>query len=306
MIQLDDLFEYDPLDLLPNSLATYRGRCLRTGAELAVELRQWRGETALPKQAEDLNQAALSLDLLRLERLSGDYHYHYFIRPYFFGGSWAELPALQAEEADKMTWIKDLAEVLSYLHQNNYVCQNLEPAHILLDNNQIKLIKYDHKIKLSWEVFTSYACLAPEQFEADYQPDVRTDIWAFGVCCLWLFRAQMPFGLKAAQLPNRRIKERILEDEPPFWLADLPWPLNDLTRACLQKDPNLRPQSMREVLAYWQATPAQTKEKPLAEPSQTKPQTLQGRSKDVPYFKFVLLMFVVVFLAYGLRYFFSV
>jgi serine/threonine protein kinase len=149
-----------------------------------------------------------------------------------------------------------------------------------------------------------YSSLAPEQFEPIEQPQTSLDLWALGICIAWLFRGQMPFGTKSAQLPNHRLKARILEDEPPFWVDELPHPYNVLVARCLDKDPDTRLQTIAEFKALWaaeQANHAQIAAEPSPQTQKAQKPVKSSRSKEIPWLLYLVLGILAAVLGYWLN-----
>lgn len=145
------------------------------------------------------------------------------------------------------------ADALQYLHKAGIVVQNLHASHLLLqptaDGYAPMLINYAQVERLPLAFIQNFEYLAPEQFDADYQPTLQTDVWAFGVLAYWLFTGHKPFGKKAPQMPNRLIQQRILEDETPQLVERIPSPYSELIGQCLQKDLAARPKDLSEIVA---------------------------------------------------------
>ncbi len=81
----------------------------------------------------------------------------------------------------------------------------------------------------------TYAFLAPEQRRLDspYSVDVKADMYAFGTLAYYLLTNDLPEGI--FEMPSERILDYKLN-----------W--DDLIRACLQQDPNKRPESILAAL----------------------------------------------------------
>lgn len=311
MVLLFDRYQYHPLDLLPNSTATYKALDTAKEQAIALEIQQlaqaqaaevWQANAQAQTQ---LQHPQLLQDLaFRLEEKDGLWHC-YTMRPLLHSGSWAQEAALQASYEQKEKWIFELLDALDYLHHRGFICQDLQPAHLLInENNQTQLIKYAKTQPLNLGLVVDYSSLAPEQFEPIEQPQTSLDLWALGICIAWLFRGQMPFGTKSAQLPNHRLKARILEDEPPFWVDELPHPYNVLVARCLDKDPDTRLQTIAEFKALWaaeQANHAQIAAEPSPQTQKAQKPVKSSRSKEIPWLLYLVLGILAAVLGYWLN-----
>src|SRR5262249_15234097 len=86
------------------------------------------------------------------------------------------------------------------------------------------------------------AYMAPEQTAGDPSTDHRADIYSFGAMAFELLTGAPPF---AGRAPAAMLVAQMTEVPPPVsnGRTDVPAPLADLVRACLEKDPSARPQT---------------------------------------------------------------
>lgn len=180
---------------------------------------------------------------------------NFVLMPYVAEGSLqALIPKLSYQQ--KIEIIDALVNVLSYLHENGHIWQNLRSDHLLIKKAQDILIplciNYGEKGVLPQAFFVNYEYLAPEQLavEGNFQISVQTDIWALGIFIYELFTGQLPFGKKTAQLPNQKIQERILQDEIPGLKENLPSTYRSIVEKCLQKNPENRWADVAEIKTY--------------------------------------------------------
>lgn len=149
--------------------------------------------------------------------------------------------------------IDQLIDALSYLHDHDIAWQNLSCKHILLEykygNHIPRIINYGNNIPIPLPYFTDYEYLAPEQFDAEYQPDIRTDFWALSVLIYKLYTGRLPFGQKTASLPNSKIEARILGDWEPGLLNSIPEPYQTIAIKGMHRKKEARWSNCGQIIA---------------------------------------------------------
>ncbi len=170
-------------------------------------------------------------------------------------------PAENWNESQRYEFWEATAQAIAFLHSQNLVHQQLAPSHILCKRAAgfifPLLIQYGCAEVLPLAFIKNYETLAPEQFDNQQSPDVRTDIWALGVLAYWLWLGRFPFGQKSTLLNNNKLKNNILQDELPDLLNQLPPLMQKIVSRCLQKDKNQRWASVSELLAFYKQEEAQ-------------------------------------------------
>lgn len=157
---------------------------------------------------------------------------------------------------------RQISKALSAAHEAGIVHRDLKPANIMVTSrNQVKVLDFGlarpltqhlHNkglalpdVTTSGMVLGTAAYLAPEQIKGD-QADVRSDIWALGCVLYQMLGGQRPFP--ADSIPE--VLASVLRDEPDD-LSTLnpvvPVSLKVLVEKCLHKDPEKRPQEVREI-----------------------------------------------------------
>jgi tetratricopeptide (TPR) repeat protein len=163
--------------------------------------------------------------------------------------------------ADTINILRDVARALAYAHQHGVVHRDIKPDNVLMSGGSAtvadfgiaKAISASRASDARDSMLTSIgmsigtpAYMAPEQAAADPNTDHRSDIYSFGCLAYELLAGQPPFsGLPPQKLLAAHMGERprpITELRP-----DTPPLLADLVMRCLEKDPDARPQSARDV-----------------------------------------------------------
>ena len=162
-------------------------------------------------------------------------------------------------------YIQQAAEGLHYAHQAHLIHRDVKPANLLVDpRGVVKLLDLglarftdDTKASLTVDhdenVLGTADYLAPEQASDSHSADHRADIYSLGCTLYFLLTGHPPFP--TGTLPQRiymhqaKAPASVYEDR-----ADAPQPLVDICTKMMQKSPDARYQTAREVavaLAGW-------------------------------------------------------
>src|SRR5687768_15557881 len=167
--------------------------------------------------------------------------------------------------AQALALADQILDALDAAHQKGIVHRDLKPGNILLTKSGVKVLDFGlakiqhgpavdspslvdtHAASLTAEgsIMGTLPYMSPEQVEG-HEADARTDIFAFGVVLYELIAGTRPFtGKTQANLVAAILKE---EPRPLFELQPrAPRGLAEVVRTCLEKDPEKRWQSARDV-----------------------------------------------------------
>ena len=165
-----------------------------------------------------------------------------------------------------------LADALSAAHEKGIVHRDLKPANVMvthegrvkvLDFGVAKLMTADASaetvrsedrsspLSVAGEILGTVAYMAPEQIFGE-PVDARTDIFSFGVLVFELVTGTRPFGGASFW----EVAAAIMRDEPPVLTsmrAEVPTDLARIVARCLEKQPESRFQTARELASETRA-----------------------------------------------------
>lgn len=185
----------------------------------------------------------------------------YLVMEYIEGeGLHGPVPLAQALEL-----AAQILDALDAAHAKGIVHRDLKPDNILLTKSGVKVLDFGlakiqnapaiddptlletHAVTLTAEgsILGTLPYMSPEQVEG-HDADARSDIFAFGVVLYELISGTRPFTGKT----QANLVASILKEEPrPLWEMQpgTPRGLAEVVRTCLEKDPEKRWQSARDV-----------------------------------------------------------
>jgi serine/threonine protein kinase len=163
--------------------------------------------------------------------------------------------------AEAVPILKDMARALAYAHDHGVVHRDIKPENVLLADEAAVVTDFGIAKALSasrtsapggtlTQVGTSLgtpAYMAPEQAAGDPNTGHCADIYAFGCVAYELMTGAPPFAYKQ---PHQLFAAHMKEVPIPVQAKrpDCPPELAALIMKCLEKDPENRPQSARDLL----------------------------------------------------------
>lgn len=239
----------------------YRGRDAKTGGDIAIK--------ALKPEllvANDEMSARFVREGELLRRLNhpnivttqGSYQegeQHYIVMEYVSGGSLRDLIRNQSPlPIQRVLEIAlEVSDALARVHQMGIIHRDIKPANVLiaqdgtprLSDFGVAHVSDGTRITETGFVFGTYAYVSPEACYGD-ELDARADIWSFGVMLYEMLTGEVPFY----ETNPAAIVTAILT-KPPADIRtrrpDIPEALAELVHRMLEKDPNHRIDSARQV-----------------------------------------------------------
>lgn len=145
-----------------------------------------------------------------------------------------------------------IASALSAAHTKEVIHRDLKPENIMVDGRgQIKVmdfglarIKGAQNITQKNECIGTAAYMSPEQLRGE-KIDLQSDLFSFGIILYEMLTGQNPFRGEYEQATSYRL----LNEDPPQELfhKDHPTGLKNLVMQCLQKNPDDRYSSAKEI-----------------------------------------------------------
>jgi serine/threonine-protein kinase len=185
---------------------------------------------------------------------AGEYQGQPFIAMEYVEGETLDhvIKAGQALELQaKLDLMIDLAEAMAAAHARGIVHRDIKPSNLIIDaHRRLKVLDFgiarvSDTLQTSFSVIGTPNYMAPEQIRGE-PVDARCDIFAAGVVLFELVSYRRPFAADNVQALQYRI---LFEAQPPLssLAPGIPYSLEQLVDRCLEKQPDRRPQSAREL-----------------------------------------------------------
>jgi eukaryotic-like serine/threonine-protein kinase len=186
----------------------------------------------------------------------------YYIMPFVEGESLRRL--IQNDKriaiSDAVAILKDLARALAYAHDHHVVHRDIKPENVLLSGGAAVVTDFGiakafsdsvmsdrfESLTVTGQAVGTPAYMSPEQASGDIV-DARSDVYSWGVTAYELLTGQHPFSgsRSSAALIRAQISER--PNDITRLRADLPVSLSSIVMSSLQKSPDDRPGSGRDL-----------------------------------------------------------
>jgi len=182
---------------------------------------------------------------------------HFFSMEYVEGTSLAERTRQSPLEPDQAArYLQQIAEAIHYAHQQGVLHRDLKPSNILIDSSDrpkvadfglAKVVKQDSKGTVRGAILGTPSYMSPEQ--ADGRQDEvneRSDVYSLGAVLYETVTGKPPFRGKTHDETRQHVIK--VPPVPPRYLnPGVPADLEAISLKCLEKDPDKRYQSAREL-----------------------------------------------------------
>ena len=161
---------------------------------------------------------------------------------------------------DALGVLRDVARALAYAHEHGVVHRDVKSDNVMLSSDAAIVTDFGiakavsaaltdggTELTQTGSAIGTPAYMAPEQAAGDPATDHRADIYAFGCLAFEVLTGSPPFqGLSKHQI----VASHLMTVPPALGTlrSEIPPALADLVARCLEKQPEARPQSARDVL----------------------------------------------------------
>lgn len=156
-----------------------------------------------------------------------------------------------------VNYLEQLASAIDYAHQNSVIHKAIKPKSILISDkgSQLKLTGFglSKALATTWLTITGASVsnveyIAPEQAEGE-ELDSRCDIYSLGIVAYQMLTGEVPFKRDGGSILSLAMKHINLYPAPPRAInPDIPGWLETIVMKCLEKKPENRFQSGKEII----------------------------------------------------------
>ena len=181
---------------------------------------------------------------------------HYIVMEYCDGGTLADVNAgVGAVRAGRAVAIgRSICDALEFAHQQGVVHRDVKPANVLMTSDgTLKVADFgiakaafvSSDITTTGAILGTVTYLSPEQARG-LEPDARSDLYALGVVLYEMVSGRPPFH-EESQIATAMRHLRDVPPPPRSIRAGIPRPLESVIMKALEKDPDDRFASAREM-----------------------------------------------------------
>ena len=158
--------------------------------------------------------------------------------------------------------LKQICKSLIEAHHKGLVHRDIKPANIFLcqrgcEYDFVKVLDFG-MVKRDWDsqkitqqdvINGTPTFIAPEMVFGKKTIDSRTDIYLLGCVAYWIFTGHYVF-LKDSALATVMAHAESIPTQISQYIDDFPQDLNDIIMSCLEKSPQKRPQTAKEIYHF--------------------------------------------------------
>lgn len=238
----------------------YRARDIALNREVAVKILPrafFRDEQFIKRFKREAKLAAMleHPNIFKIYEISEEHGLCYFVMNYIPGGTLTEQMKLQdlLPLDTVIRWSRDICSALSHAHELGIIHRDLKPDNIMIDKNNSAVVMdfgIAHAARGTNLTQTGAVLGTPQYMSPDQacgkELDARSDIYSLGMVLYLMATGRLPF---LADDPVSLMYMHVHETpkDPDVLNPDIPRWLNDIIMKCLEKNPDNRFSSAREL-----------------------------------------------------------